>query len=198
MPQFPQIDSATLAQAIKTFVTARQNVNALANGASLNYDEVVRGWADALTAVTNPSLGYFESNDQTLFNLIGQQSGPSSTPTLLFNTLGPVAVGQWVYQVSNDTVSLADFGVAALGPVVGVVTSIPTATTARVQTIGSFVYTVSLPFLPLIPDTLYYAGASGSIISLSPNPPAGGYVQEIGFAKSPTELVLNLQERTLV
>jgi len=199
-PVFPQVNSETLTQAIKTFVTARQNVSALANGASLNYDEVVRGWADAIAAIHNPSLAYFDAQEQLLFSLVGNQNQQQSgIPTLLFNTLGPVAIGQWVYQVSTDTVSVADFSSISTGPAVGVVSSLPTPTTARVQTVANFVYGVlPLPFLPLVPDTLYYIGSAGGILSAVPNPPSGGYVQEIGFAKSATELVLNIQEPTVV
>lgn len=195
---FPQIDPETLAQAVKNHVAARQNVNALANGGSANYGEVIRGWAEALAGVTNPSLAYFEANDQVLFNQNQNQNPQSGVVTYLFNTVGPVEIGEWVYQVSSDTISVADAAVAAYGPAIGVVTQKPTGSTARVQTVGNFLYNnLPLNFLPLIPDSIYYIGAAGAIVSV-PVPSSGGYVQEIGFSKSVNELVLNIQERTLV
>lgn len=195
---FPQIDPETLTQAVKNHVAARQNVNALANGGSANYGEVIRGWAEALVGVTNPSLAYFEANDQALFNQNQNQNPQQGVVTYVFNTIGPVQIGEWVYQVSADTVSVADAATAAYGPAIGVVTQKPTGSTARVQTVGNFIYAgLPLSFLPLIPDSIYYIGASGAIVAV-PVPSSGGYVQEIGFSKSTTELVLNIQERILV
>lgn len=195
---FPQINPETLAQAIKTRVAATQNVNALSNGASANYSEVIRGWAEALTSVANPSLAYFENNDQVLFLQTQNQNPQPGVLTYLFNTLGSVSVGQWVYQVSADTVAVSDCTSTAYGPAVGVITQIVSGSTARVQTVGNFLYdNLYLPFLPLIPDSSYYIGAAGAIVAV-PAPYSGGYIQEIGFAKSATELVLNIQEHTLV
>lgn len=196
---FPQINPETLAQAIKTYVAARQNVSALGNGGSANYSEVVRGWAEAITSVTNPSLAQFEANDKFLFNQ-NQNQNPQNVGvvTYLFNLIGSAEVGEWVYQVSSDNVSVSESATAAYGPAIGVVTEKPSGSTVRVQTVGNFLYAnLPLNFLPLIPDSIYYIGPAGSIVPV-PTPSAGGYVQEIGFSKSTHELVLNIQARILV
>lgn len=199
MAQFPEVDPDTLLQALRTYITARQNVGALANGGSANYLEVLRGFADAVAGTQNPSNAFFKQEDELLFSLLQQQGGGSSTGSLLFSiNNSPLLIGQWVYQVSTDTVDLADFSLASAGPVVGVVVALPTEDTVLVQNTGAFAYTPqSFPFLPLTPDTLYYIGSSGALTS-TPNAPAGGYTQEIGYAKNTTQVVLNLRAPILV
>lgn len=194
---FPEIDPQTLAQAIRTYITARMNVSAVQGGNSANYNEVLLGWAEAIAAAQNPSNAYFEENDQVLFGLLQQQGGNSGS--LLFTAGVPLTIGQWVYQVSSDTVALADYSSLATGPAVGVVVGNPTQNTVLVQNLGSVLYTVqqAFGFLPLTPDVPYYIGAAGNITT-SPNPPGGGYTQEIGYAKNTLQFVLNLQELTAV
>ncbi len=197
MPQFPEVDPETLLQALKTYITARQNVKALANGSSANYLEVMRGWAEAITATQNPSNAWFQENLDTLYSLL-QQSGAGAPGTLLFNAASPLFIGQWVYQVSSDTVDLADSSSISTGPAIGVVVSNPTQSTVAVQNIGSFLYTPQqFPFLPFTPDTTYYVGSLG-LITDNPNPQSGGYLQEIGYAKNTLQFVLNIQEPTLI
>jgi len=191
-------DPLTLQQAILLFVRARQNVPILDTGA--NYSEVIMGWAEAIGAVQNPINSTFSTNDTALFNAVGGQGGGStSVPSLLFDISGAVSVGTFVYQNGSNAASPADSSFAASGPVLGVAIELPTTTTVKVQNVGSYTFDTSstLPFLPLTPDTVYYAGAAGAITA-NPSPPSGGYVQEIGYAKTPYELVLNLQEITLV
>jgi hypothetical protein len=194
MPQFPEVDPNTLAEAIKSNLRSQMNIPALQNGGSANYNMVVQAWADALTATQNPSNAYFNSQINTIYGQLGQQ-GAAVTPTLLFNTSGTINVGEWVYISGNDTVSVASNASYATGPVVGVVTSLPSPTTARVQNVGSFVYTENLgmSFIPLIPDTVYYIGTAGQLTT-NPTPPSGGYVQELGYAKSAYEFVITIQE----
>lgn len=199
MAQFPEVDPATLVQALRQYITARQNVSALTNGGSANYLEVVRGWADALTATQNPSNAYFQQSISVLFDMIQQGGGGSGTTgIILFSSATPLTVGQWVYQVSSDTVDLADFSLASTGPAVGVVVGNPSINTVLVQNLGTYVYSPGdFPFLPMLPDTAYYIGAGGELTS-NPNPPPGGYHQEIGYAKNTYQIVLNVQEPTLV
>jgi len=199
MAQFPEVDPETLTQAIRTFLAARMNVPALANGGAPNSIEVIRGWAEGITSAQNPSNAYFNQNDQVLFGLVQQQGG-GGVGSLLFNAAAPgFEIGQFVYQVSNDTVDLADFSLAATGPSVGVIVALPTKTTVLVQNLGSFSYNGSMtfPFLPFVPDTIYYIGSAGNITS-SPTAPSGGYNQEIGYAKNTLQLVLNIQDPVLV
>jgi hypothetical protein len=96
-------------------------------------------------------------------------------------------------------VDLADFSAVATGPAVGVVVANPTQTTVLVQNLGSFLYTQAMGygFIPLTPDTVYYIGSSGNLTT-SPSAPPGGYQQEIGYAKNTLQLVLNIQDPTLV
>jgi hypothetical protein len=186
-PQFPEVDPETLTQAIRTSLAARMNVRALQAGAAPNYMEVIRGWAEGLTAAQNPSNAYFQQNETDLFN--GQGGG-----SLLFTASEPMSVGQWVYQVSSDTVGLADRSDTETGPSVGVVVSTPSPSTVLVQTLGSYLYDAqsSLPFVPLTPDAIYYIGAAGNLTILT-NAPEGGYIQEVGYAKNSLQFVLNIQ-----
>lgn len=194
--EFPEVDSETLAQAIRTYTIIRQR--ALVNTGGANYMEVIRGLAEAMTSSINPSLAHFATNDETLLTAVQGQAG-SSTPSLIFSHGGTVEVGQWVYLEAQDFIDLADSSAAALGPSVGVVTELISSATARVQAIGAFTYSQSssLPFLPLVPDTTYFIDSSGAITN-SPSPTAGGYVQEVGYAKTTHELVLSIQEPILV
>lgn len=200
-PQFPNVDPATLAQLIRTYVRSRQNVSAVSTGSSADYGQVVNGWADAIAAGFNPSLSSFKNTDDALIAAISQlqQQQQSGIPTLLFFSSGPMAVGNVVYQVSSDTVALADNSSITTGPAVGIVTSIPGPGQARVQNISQYTFNLNLPypFLPLVPDTTYYVGISGNITA-TPTPGPGGYLQEIGYAKTTSEFVLHIEEETEV
>lgn len=195
-PQFPEVDPETLTQSILTSLAARMNVSALQAGAAPNYAEVIRGWAEGIAAAQNPSNSYFQQNDDALFSLLQQGVGGDSG-SLLFTAAVPLLVGQWVYQVSADTVGLADFSSPSTGPVVGVVVGIPSESTVLVQNLGSYLYTAqqSFQFLPLVPDTIYYLGSSGSITSVA-SPPPGGFLQKVGYAKNTLQFVLNIQDPT--
>jgi len=193
-------DPLTLQQAIIANVRARQDVPILETGA--NYSEVVLAWSEAFGTVQNAVNSELYANTDALANIIsdlgGAGSGSVSAPTLLFDIIGPVVVGSLVYQNGNNAVSLVDSTSAALGPAIGIVVELPTASTARVQDVGSVIYVAgSFPFLPLVPDSTYYVGTGGEI-TLAPNPSPGGYIQEIGYSKTDLELVLNIQELTLV
>lgn len=195
-------DPITLQQSIINHVRAQQAAPSIDTGA--DYSAVVMGWAEALGELQNPLNSSFYTNDQALFGLVGQGGGGSgavSTPTLLFNIVGVVSVGSWVYQNGSDAVSIVDSSTVSTGPALGVVVELPTATTARVQNVGSFIYDSANPsgfgFLPMTPDTVYYARVGGEITD-SPTPPAGGFIQEIGYSKTSYELVLNIQEPIFV
>lgn len=192
-------DPLALQQSIIAHVRARQNVPIRETGA--NYSEVIMGWAEAIGAVQNPINSTFSANDTALFNALGNQGsgGSTSVPALLFDISGAVSVGTFVYQNGDNAASPSDSSLASAGPVLGVAIELPTATTVRVQNVGSYVFdsASTLPFLPMIPDTVYYADVAGGITS-APNPTSGGYIQEVGYAKTQYELVLNIQEVTLV
>lgn len=188
MPQFPEIDPETLYQAIRTFVTARMNSSP--NGGT-NYLSVVQGWADALAATQNPSNSFFNQNEQELFDLVAQVGGGED---LTFNTSAPISIGQFVYQLSNDTVALADNSSLSSGPAIGVVSAVVSPTSVRVKNVGYLNYNANMgfSFFPLTPDTIYYAGASGEITA-TPSAPSGGFNQVVGYAKTTTQFVLGIQ-----
>jgi hypothetical protein len=194
---FPEFDAETLAQAIKTSIINRMNVSALTSLSRPDTFEIIRGIADGLVVAQNPSISSLKATDDALLAIVSQQQGGSQVvPTLLFSVQGVIAVGQWAVQVSDDTIAISDASSFASGPVIGVVTDLPTQGFARVQNSGSFLYTQgSAAFLPMTPDSIYYASATvPGELSLSPNPPSGGFVQEIGYAKTDLQLVLNIQE----
>lgn len=203
MPTFPEFDPSTLAQAITTYVASRaSSKTAVSQLGRANYLDIVQGWADALAAVQNPSFAHLDTNDKTLFTLVGQGGGQATTPTLLFNVQGSLSVGEWVVQVSDDTVAIADASTLADGPVVGVVTELlSSGAIARIQNSGSYVYSAqdSYSFLPMTPDATYYASAAtAGEITDSPAPPSGGFLQELGYAKTQYQFVIALQEPTAV
>lgn len=197
MADFPEVDPETLAQAIKTAIINRQNVSALSALGRPNSLEVIRGIADGITAASNPSYQSLKETDDSLLSLITSQGqGDPVTATLLFQVQGVLTVGQWAVQVGDDLVAVADASTFANGPVVGVVTELPSQGFARVQNTGSFLYTLGqLAFLPMAPDSIYYLSSSvPGDLDLSPDPPAGGFVQEVGYAKTDLQFVLNIQE----
>lgn len=194
MADFPEVDPETLAQAIKTSIINRQNVSALSALGRPDGFEVIRGVADGVTAASNPSYQSLKETDDTLLALTSQ--GAPVISSLLFQVQGVLTVGQWAVQVGDDLIAVADASTFVDGPVVGVVTELPSQGFARVQNTGSFLYTLGqLSFLPLIPDSIYYVSATvPGDLALSPNPPTGGFIQEVGYAKTDLQLVLNIQE----
>lgn len=201
---FPEFEPTALAQAIRTFVASRANSQTASSQLGrANYLPVVQGWADAIAATQNPANAYFEANDQTLFTLVGQQgSGSAVVPTLLFNVQGSLAVGEWAVQVSDDTIAIADASSFANGPAVGVVTELLSqGTIARVQNSGSHLYSQgdTYSFLPMVADATYYISeATPGELTTTPNPSAGGFIQEVGYAKTAYQFVVALQEPTEV
>lgn len=193
MPQFPEVDPDTLAEAIKSNLRSQMNVPAIQNG-GVDSNRVVRAWADAMTAGQNPSNAYFNSQINALYGQQGGQQPGAGSSTMLFNVSGTVNVGEWVYLSSSNTVALASNTSLATGPVIGVVASMTSLTTALVQYFGPFMYTDSLGlgFIPMTPDTIYYIGSAGDLTD-NPTPPPGGYVQELGYAKNAYEFVISLK-----
>lgn len=196
MPDFPEIDPETLAQAIKTGIINRQNVSALDNVGGSDSFAVVQGIADGLTLAVNPSFANQKTNDDQLFQLAAQDP-QVVVPTLLFKISGALIVGDWVYQISDDTVARVDASALASGPAIGVVTELPSQGFARIQNTGGYAYDAqgSQSFLPMTPDSLYYVSATvAGELELSPNPPQGGFLQEVGYAKTAYQLVVQIQE----
>ena len=200
MVDFPEVDPETLAQAIKAGIINRQNVSALDSLGSPDGFSVVQGIADGIAAASNPSYKSLKDSDDILFaNQQGQGQGGAAA-TLLFQVQGVLTVGQWAVQVGDDLIAVADASSFANGPVVGVVTELPSQGFARIQNTGSYLYAQGQSsFLPMTPDSVYYLSATvPGDLSLSPNPPSGGFIQEVGYAKTDLQLVLNIQEPTKV
>tara|TARA_R100001079_G_C4451412_1_gene153914 strand:- start:7183 stop:7785 length:603 start_codon:yes stop_codon:yes gene_type:complete len=196
MPQFPLLDPETLAQAIKTHIADRNKSRSASGLAGRpDYYDVVKGFADAIAQTANPSLQHFDNNDNTLFNSQGSGGGQGNS-SLTFSSQGTISIGQWVVQTSSNVVSLSDASTFADGPSVGVVTGVPSQGSVTVQNSGTYTYSAQDPysFLPLTPDSVYWISSSSGEITLSPNPPSGGFVQEVGYAKTAYQLVISIQE----
>lgn len=202
-----EIIEEILAQQMSDNVSQNQDVIAITRLSRPSSNDLYSGIASAISSQTTQPLSYLESTDQGLqdqIDNINNQQGGGQTPTptpggLTFSISGPVTVGYWVFQSSDNTVSLSDSSTAASGPILGVVTDVAGGI-ATVLDIGLYTYaaTDTHPFLPLIPDQKYYAHTVAGSITLSPNPPSGGFVQEIGYAKTSLEFVVSVQEPILV
>lgn len=97
-----------------------------------------------------------------------------------------------VYETAASTVARASAGSIATMPVVGIVTSKPTPTTALVARNGELT-----GFAGLVPDQPYFAGILPGTITLSPPGASGQVVQKVGYAKSTTTLVIEIEPYTV-
>jgi hypothetical protein len=98
-----------------------------------------------------------------------------------------VAVRDVVYQTGADSVDKARADATTTMPAVGVVLSKPTGTTCIIARSGK------VTGYSLTADTYYYVSPStaGGITSTPPNA-AGNVVQQVGYAKTTTDLVVEL------
>ena len=105
-----------------------------------------------------------------------------------YNCPAGVAVLDAVYLNGTDNVDKALASGAATMPVIGIVTTKRTATTCVVVSSDSVA-----GFVGLTPDVPYYAspGVAGGITA-TPPVTAGQVVQQAGFARSSTVLVVSL------
>jgi len=104
----------------------------------------------------------------------------------IYNCSAGVNVGDAVNCDAADTVEKADASVIGDRPVIGIVHSKPTATTCYVQYYGECAL-----FSGLTPQATYYLSDTtpGGITTTAPTA-QGSIVQEVGFARNATTLVI--------
>lgn len=104
-----------------------------------------------------------------------------------------VLVGHLVYLTGLDAADRADNGNGTTGSAVGIVTSKPTTTTARIKTSGE-VGGLS----GMTPSSMQFLGTNGERIEFGALPTATGSVwQELGVAVSPTVILLDIERPTV-
>ena len=111
----------------------------------------------------------------------------------IFDTFVTVSPLKAVYLSAANTVDLADADDVSKRPIVGIVASKPTSTTAIVRTSGS------LPgFSSLVPGATYFlAKTPGEITNVAPSA-VGDVVQRVGYAKNTTTLMVMVDRDFIV
>jgi len=122
-----------------------------------------------------PGLNLDFLNDQTVYN------APSTS-----------VVGDFVHNVTSDTVVLADKGNTVNLPILGLIVAKPTTTTCIVQTLGYLD-----GFAGLTPGETYYLGLAGKI-TITPTTTTGDALYPVGVAKSSTRLELRIDSDYII
>lgn len=106
----------------------------------------------------------------------------------LWNCPAGVSVLDAVYQTGSDSVDQAKADVVATMPAVGIVLSKPSATTCIISRSG-----IVPSFVGLSVDNYYYVSptTAGAITTTPPNT-SGHVVQQVGYSKTSTDLVVEL------
>jgi hypothetical protein len=110
----------------------------------------------------------------------------------LYNVTSTAVVGDFVHNISSDTVVLADKGDLNNLPILGVIVAKPTTTTCIIQTLGYLD-----GFTGLVPGETYYLGLAGKI-TITPTSTAGQALYPVGVAKSSTRLELRIDSDYIV
>lgn len=126
--------------------------------------------------------------------VVDASSAATLATTELYDCPAAVAVGDAVYLTATGTVDRARANALATMPVVGVVQSKPSATTCLVQTgdaLGGYA--------GLTVDAFYYASPTtpGALTATVPTT-IGQVVQQVGFARTATTLVVSLGDVTVL
>ncbi len=137
----------------------------------------------------NESINKFQSSENGgAYQNIADATGVYACPTT-------VAVGNVVYLSGADTVDQADADSASTMIAIGFVIDKPTTTSAVVQYGGEYA-----GFVGLTPGETYFVStvAGAIVLSSDGNYPtaAGSVVQEVGFARSATTLVIDISRIT--
>jgi hypothetical protein len=103
----------------------------------------------------------------------------------IYNCPIGVAVGDAVFLSAADNVDRSDASVVSDRPVIGFVHSKPTTTTCRVQYAGDLSV-----FVGLTVGATYYLDTTAGQITTTPPSGTGNIVQEVGFARNATTLVV--------
>lgn len=113
---------------------------------------------------------------------------PVGGDNILLNVPAAVAVGDVLVLagVANTGAKANAAAYATTSAIVGVVSSKPTPTTAYANPVGECPF-----FLGLIPGALYYVSAvTPGAITITPPSTVGQVVQQVGYAKNATTLVV--------
>lgn len=118
----------------------------------------------------------------------GGGGGGASTSGIIvggYSCPAGVAVNDWVYLSAANTVDKADATSIATAPCIGIVTDKPTPTTADVMQAGGPVTVGS----GMTPGVKVWLDKVAGKHTQAPPSLAGNVVQELGYAKSATEIV---------
>lgn len=131
---------------------------------------------------------FYRASDGTIYQLTPTGSGGAaqSVESSVYSCPSGVSVGDAVQITTADNVDLADASVPADRPVIGFVKSKPTSTTCVLHYYGELG-----GFTGLTVGATYYLSEStpGAITTTAPST-VGSIVQEVGFARSSTTLVV--------
>lgn len=155
-----------------------QTVKAISEGTSWTYVAASTASSSSSVKVPNdaPSAGRWILDFATLASSVAGLAAQAN-----FTCASDLAVGDWVYVSTGDTVAKADADDTSKLPVIGVIVSKPTTTTCVVQMTGQ------VTLSGLTAGAIYYLSATaGAITATAPTNNA----IPIGVAKSTTVLVL--------
>jgi hypothetical protein len=110
-----------------------------------------------------------------------------------YNCSTGIAVRDAVYLSGSDTIDLAQADVVSERPVIGFVLSKPTSTSAIVQYTGEIV-----GFSGLTPGATYWLSETPGQITTTAPITQGSIVQEVGWARNATTLVINVNRDFVV
>lgn len=119
--------------------------------------------------------------------IVGAGISPSPTESAIYTVPLAVTVGQVVRVTTADNADVADADTTATVPVVGIVISKPTTTTAIVRYVGEVTGLAGLTA-----GSVYFLSTTAGAITATPPATTGNVVQKIGVARSATVLALHI------
>lgn len=149
-------------------------------------------------AVSNPNEGRVRYNEVLQQFEVSVNGGPYQTfgpggssgslISTIYNCPATVAINDAVFLSAADTVDQAASNIVTDRPCVGVVIAKPTATTCEIQYAGELG-----GFAGLVPGDTYYLSTTPGILTNVPPSTPGEIVQEVGFARNATTLVVLIE-----
>jgi hypothetical protein len=149
-------------------------------------------------AVSNPSEGRLRYNEVLQrfessvnggpYSSFGSGGAASSLTSAVYSCPVSVNLLDAVFLASADNVDQAASNIVTDRPCVGVVIAKPTATTCEVQYGGELA-----GFVGLIPGDTYYLSTTPGVLTNVPPSTPGEIVQEVGFARNATTLVVLIE-----
>lgn len=149
-------------------------------------------------AVSNLNEGRLRYNEVTQQFEVSVNGGPyaplggggnaSAVTSAIYNCPVTVNVNDAVYLSAADSVDQAASNIVTDRPCVGVVVAKPTATTCEIQYAGELG-----AFAGLVAGDTYYLSTTPGILTNIPPTAPGEIVQEVGFARNATTLVVLIE-----